>query len=129
MVNFALELGMAFMLFIVLLAYLVNRGGAACTAGELIAALWGDDGNLENRRAYLRTLTSDLLATLSRIGMKEVLIRKHRQWAVRRDLLDCDYYRMLAGDSAAINAFWGEYMSQYPWAKLTTAKLYFHADR
>lgn len=106
-----------------LLAYLVDRRGELCTGGELIAALWEDDGDPEARKAYLRVLTADLVSVLNEIGMSEVLIRKHRQWAIKPELLDCDYYRMLHGDMDALNSFRGEYMSRYSWAEITAGSL------
>ena len=111
-----------------LLAYLVNREGAACTGGELITVLWENSGAVKNPKAYLRLLTHDLRSTLAAIGMQDVLIREHHQWAVRRELLDCDYYRMLDGDTDAINAYRGEYMSQYSWAELTSGLLGFNKE-
>lgn len=108
-----------------LLAYLVDREGAYCTAGELITALWEDEADSQEAKNYLRVLTSDLTAALREIGMKDVLLRKRGLWAVNRALLDCDYYRMLRGDMQAVNAYRGEYMVQYSWAELTAARLYF----
>lgn len=106
-----------------LFAYLVDRKGELCTANEVIAALWEDDGDLERRKTYLRTLTADLQAVLGSIGMESVLIRQHRQWAIRPEKLDCDYYRMLAGDMEALNSYHGEYMSRYSWAEMTAGEL------
>ena len=111
-----------------LFAYLIDREGAACTAGEIISAIWEDAEAVKNPRAYLRVLTQDLRSTLASVGMEEVLIRIHGQWAVRTELLDCDYYRLKKGDVEAINAFRGEYMSQYSWAETTLARLYFGQD-
>ncbi len=37
------------------------------------------------------------------------------------ELIECDYYRWIEGDPVAINAFAGEYMSQYSWAEATLA--------
>ena len=108
-----------------LFAYLIDREGAACTAGEIISALWEDVETVKNPRAYLRVLTQDLRSTLASAGMEEALIRLHGQWAVRTELLDCDYYRLKNGDPEAVNAFHGEYMTQYSWAETTLAKLYF----
>ena len=68
-------------------------------------------------------LTADLVNKLNDIGMGDVLIRKHRQWAIKPELLDCDYYRMLHGDMDALNSFRGEYMSRYSWAEITAASL------
>ena len=108
-----------------LLAYLVDREGAACTGGEIIAALWGDGETIKNPKPYLRLLAHELRATLAAVGMEDVLIREHQQWAVRRERLDCDYYRMREGDPDAVNAYHGEYMSQYSWAELTAGRLHF----
>ena len=77
----------------------------------------------------IRKLISDLKATLAEIGMEDVLIRERRQVAVRRSLIDCDYYLMLEGDMAAVNACRGEYMPEYSWAELTAGRLSFQRDR
>ena len=58
--------------------------------------------------------------------MEDILIRRKNNIAIRTELLDCDYYRMLEGDMAAVNAFRGEYMVNYSWAELTAGTLYFH---
>ena len=108
-----------------MLAYLVDRRGAFCTSEEVIAALWGDVSDMKNAKHRIRNFIGDLKSTLKRIGMEDVLIRLGRLLAVRTDLLDCDYYRMLEGDIAEINAFHGEYMINYSWAEITTGKLYF----
>ena len=57
--------------------------------------------------------------------MDDVLIRDHRQVAINKELIDCDYYRMLGGDMAAINTFKGDYMVDYSWAEYTAARLTF----
>ena len=108
-----------------LFAYLVDREGAACTGGEIISALWEDNDAVRNPKAYLRVLTQDLKNTLASVGMEAVLIRDHGQWAVRTELLNCDYYRLKKGEPEALNAYNGEYMIQYSWAEMTLAKLQF----
>ena len=108
-----------------LFAYLIDREGAACTGGEIISALWEENETIRNPKAYLRVLTQDLRSTLASVGMEDVLIRAHGQWAVRTELLDCDYYRLKRGDVAALNAYHDEYMNQYSWAEITLAKLHF----
>ena len=107
-----------------LLAFLVDRAGGTCTWQEIATALW-EERRVKNPQGYLRVLTNDLRETLASIGMEGALVRDHGQWAVEPDLLDCDYYRMLAGDPEAIEAFQGEYMRQYSWAEVTAAKLHF----
>ena len=108
-----------------LLAFLIDREGRACTAEEIAAALWEDDADLSAAKQRVRTLISDLRATLREIGMEELLIRERRQIAVRREMVDCDYYRMLSGDMSAVNAYGGEYMVDYSWAELTSGRLHF----
>ena len=108
-----------------LLAYLVDRNGAACTSGEVIAALWEDEDNEKAAKNRLRTILSDLRKTLREIGMEDILIRESRQVAIRRDAVDCDYFRMLDGDVDALNSFTGDYMKQYSWAEMTAGELYF----
>ena len=108
-----------------LFAFLIDREGAVCTSEQIAAALWEDEQDPKVYNHRIRNLVSDLRGTLSGIGMEQVLIREKRQLAVQRNLIDCDYYRMLEGDMASINAFRGEYMMDYSWAELTNAKLYF----
>jgi len=111
-----------------LLAFLVDRAGGTCTWQEIAVALW-EDKKVKDPQSYLRVLTNDLRETLASVGMEDVLVREHGQWAVRTELLDCDYYRMLAGDADAMMAFQGEYMRQYSWAEVTTAKLHFMCEQ
>lgn len=112
-----------------LLAYLIDREGAYCSAGDIINALWKDEDEPKDAKHYLRVLTSELFKTLKEIGMSGVLLRRRGQWAVDCDLLNCDYYRMKAGDVSAVNAYQGEYMIDYSWAELTTARMYFNSEK
>ena len=111
-----------------LLAFLIDREGRACSAEEIAAALWEEDADVKTAKARIRVILHDLRATLEEIGMDGVLIRERRQLAVRRDMVDCDYYRMLEGDIEAINAFGGTYMTEYSWAELTTGRLQFRKE-
>ncbi|SCW66971.1 Two-component response regulator, SAPR family, consists of REC, wHTH and BTAD domains [Eubacterium ruminantium] len=108
-----------------LLAYLVDREGAACTSEELITALWEDVKDDKVAKSHIRVLISDLRTTLGNIKMEGILIREKRMIAIKRDMIDCDYYRMLGGDVNAVNSYHGEYMKQYSWAEYTNAKLHF----
>lgn len=105
-------------------AFLVDRAGGTCTAGEVIAALWEDE-NARSRRAYLRVINSDLRTVLESVGEDDVVVHEHGQWAVRTDLLECDYYRLLEGEPGALSSYHGEYMLQYSWAEETAARLFF----
>lgn len=108
-----------------LLAYLIDREGAACSSGEIALALWENESAEKAENNRIRVLINDLRSTLRSIDMEKLLIRERRQLAIRCDMVDCDYYRMRDGDSAAVNAYRGEYMKQYSWAELTAARLHF----
>ena len=100
------------------LAYLVDRG-TVCTGAEIAAALWEDDIS----PAYLRKLRKDLFDTFQAAGCAEVLIHEWNRQGIRAELVDCDYYDWKRGLPSAINAYHGEYMSQYSWAELTHGTL------
>ncbi len=108
-----------------LLAFLVDRRGALCSSEDIIAALWEDSLDVRSAKHRVWNLTSDLRTTLRSIGMENVLITQGKQLAIRMDLLDCDYYKMLEGDLSVNNTFRGEYMEQYSWAEPTKASLLF----
>ena len=53
-------------------------------------------------------------------------IQKGRNsYAVIPEKIDCDYYRFLQGDPAAVNAFQNDYMAAYSWAEIRNAELGF----
>ena len=108
-----------------LLAFLVDRRGSFCSAEEIIAGIWEDEGGLKAAKHRLRNLTDDLRKSLSAIGREGLLLHRRNQLAILPEGLDCDYYRMLDGDMEAVNSFRGEYMAQYSWAELTKGNLYF----
>ena len=49
----------------------------------------------------------------------------HNSFAVDPETFDCDYYRFLQGDPAAVNAFQNDYMQSYSWAEIRNAELDF----
>lgn len=106
-----------------LLAYLVDRRGASCTIGELIGILWEDKSETRSLRSQCRNLIYDLRKTFQRNGIKDILIRSRNSVAIDCHMLDCDYYRFLDHDAAAVNQYRGEYMAQYSWAEMTIANL------
>ena len=88
-----------------LLAYLVDRNGATCTNGEMLAVLWEDKPDTASLHSHLRNLIFDLSHSLD------------------TSKVDCDYYNFLRGDRSAFNSYRGEYMTQYSWAEVTRSAL------
>lgn len=106
-----------------LLAYLVDRRGAAANTGELCAVLWEDKPDSVSLRTQVRTLLSDLTKSLKRVHAQEILIKSRNSFAIAVEAVDCDYYRFLRKDPAAVNAYSGQYMAQYSWAEMTLGML------
>ena len=101
-----------------LLAYLVDRKGALCTNGEIIAKLFGDD----NHNAYLRSLRKDLLDTLETAGCKDIITQQRGRLGIDPEAIRCDYYDWCDGKRMG-NSYRGEYMMQYSWGEYTNAVL------
>lgn len=102
-----------------LLAYLVDRCGALCTNGEIMAKLWSDDTHF----SYLRSLKKDLLDTLKEKNCSEIILQQWGKMGIHADQVDCDYYEWQQGEVNAINRYHGEYMAQYSWGELTNGTL------
>ncbi|MEG2930123.1 MAG: hypothetical protein RR846_11370, partial [Oscillospiraceae bacterium] len=102
-----------------LLAFLIDRKGAFCSNGEIIVALWEDDDDGVKRSSYLRDLKADLLATFTALGVEDCIRKQRGVMAISAERLACDYYNWMQGDIEAINAYRGEYMSQYSWGEFT----------
>ncbi|MBR4515646.1 MAG: response regulator [Lachnospiraceae bacterium] len=105
------------------LAYLVDRHGSFASNGELIAALWEDDGDYEGRISYLNNIRADIKNTLAALGYGDIILRQRGHLAIDVNEVDCDYFRYIGGDKEALKSYHGEYMSQYSWAELTNASL------
>lgn len=106
-----------------LFAYLIDRRGAGSTMGELISVLWEGRPDTDSVRSQLRSLITDLRTTFRELDENSLIIKHRDLIAVDPDRVDCDYYRFLAGDLAAVNSFRGEYMTNYSWAETTVGGL------
>ena len=104
-----------------MLAYLIDRNGANCTLDEICVALWEDD---DNHKSYLRSMQKDLLDVLGEIGCKDIFAKQRGAGAIIKSRIACDYFDWLDGKPSGINAYHGEYMSQYSWAENTAALLF-----
>lgn len=112
-----------------LFAYLVDRKGAGSTTSELCAVLWEDREYNISMQKQFQTIVSDLIKTLRRAGCEDIVVRKRNFLSVDTTRFSCDYYGFLSGDVTAINAYVGEYMSNYSWAEFTTGFLYQKSQR
>lgn len=104
-----------------MLAYLVDRRGALCSNGEIMAALWEDDDESAHT-SYLKNLRQDLRSTLKSLGHEDLLISERGGVAVAVRPGLCDYFDYINRFPNAL-PYRGEYMSQYSWAEMTHAAL------
>ncbi|MBQ6120324.1 MAG: response regulator [Clostridia bacterium] len=104
-------------------ALLVNNRGAQTTNGEIIAALWEDDGDPEKKASYLRNLRQDLQNTFTRLKLTDLLRKQRGSMAIAADRIDCDLYDWIAKKDKSRYRYMGDYMNQYSWAETVHAEL------
>lgn len=103
-----------------LLAYLVNRRGARCNSGEVMAILWENDGH----DSYYRMLKKDLLDTFGELDCENFLFSARGQIGLLNiENIDCDYFKWYENPKKFRNLYKGEYMAQYSWAEEVNALL------
>ena len=106
-----------------LFAYLVHRKGASVSMAELAAVLFEDKEDGLSVQSQIRNLVASMRKTFSSRGCPDLFNKSRGYISVKTDLIDCDYYSFMNGDSDAINEYSGEYMAQYSWAEFTVGYL------
>ncbi|QOS69768.1 response regulator [Eggerthella guodeyinii] len=106
-----------------LLALLVDRRGATLTAREACAALWEDKPCTASQRSYYQSLVADLRSTLAAARAGDVIVKGWNSLAIDPGAVDCDSYRFLDGDPAAVNSYRGTYLPSYSWAEFSAGAL------
>ncbi len=107
-----------------ILAYLVDRQGSSVTRAEISSVLWEDRNYDRKMQKYLDVYIRSLLETLREYGIDEIVEMKKGSLRIRPKQFSCDVYRFFDGDSDAVNAYRGEYMSAYSWASMTESLMY-----
>lgn len=106
------------------LAYLISARGAGVSSGELCGVLWEDSVDISRKKTYLRQYVQALREALDKCGAGELLRHERDAYSVNTGLIECDYYRYLAGESDESASYHGEFMSQYSWSEGICAELY-----
>lgn len=105
-----------------LLAYLVDRHGAAVTTEQIAVVLWSNRPYDRILKNYVATVVKALRKALSAAGVEDILIKTHNHLSVDVTKFKCDAYDYERQDALAVNAFRGEYMTNYSWAEFTTGR-------
>lgn len=107
-----------------LLALLVDRGNGGLTSGEAIACLWpGRTSDISTQSLY-RMTCKRLMDALKEEGIDDIILSEGRKKYIATEKVDCDLYRILAGDLDAGKNYCGEYMREYSWAEVRNAQIY-----
>lgn len=100
-----------------MLAYLVDRKGAACSMKEVEAVLFEDD----QHRSYMYQIRLDLVNTLTELGIDDILVQSRGHLGIDPEKVSCDYYDYLDGK---LEVPVKEYMSQFSFSEITYATLF-----
>lgn len=100
-----------------LLAYLVHKRGGVSTKKELAAVLFNDNYSTSTQ-SYLKRIFRELMESMTEYGVEKILVKGFNQYALDVTKFSCDAYDYEKGLPAAVNAYKGEYMSQYEWAEM-----------
>lgn len=106
-----------------LLAFLIDRKGASVTTADAYAALFDGAADTVSGKGYFRNIVKDLRQSLRTAGIEDIFRRGYSSLAIVPEKLNCDYYRFLQGDGAAVNQYQGDYLPQYSWAEVRNGDL------
>lgn len=106
-----------------IVALLVNNRGAQTTNGEIIGALWEDDGDPDRKASYLSNLRQDLQNTLKKLRATDIIVKQRGSLAIAPSRIECDLYDWLEKKKASKYSYLGDYMNQYSWAEYVHAEL------
>lgn len=103
-----------------LFAYLIDRGGAMCSTGELMEILFEEESGHD---AYFKRIRRDLLDTIASVGCESALVCQRGMMGVVTSQIECDYYNYLSGREPLSKRYRGEYMNQYTFGEYTNGYL------
>ena len=106
-----------------IVALLVNNRGAQTTNGEIISALWEDEGDPEKKSSYLSNLRQDLQNTMAKLKLTDIIVKQRGSMAIVPERIECDLFDWLARKKASQYQYLGDYMNQYSWAEYIHAEL------
>lgn len=106
-----------------LFAFLVDRRGAGASNVQIARALWDNVYYDVSHQKMLQTIIADMMKALREVGAEQTVVRRRNHLSVRSSMIECDYYRLLEGDSALKGVPLGPYLPDYAWASKTAAAL------
>lgn len=102
-----------------LFAFLVDKKGIRVSRAEVFQRLWPGEEYTRPRQKQLDVIIRSMRATLCEYAISEILQLERGTLRIVPQGIDCDMYRLFAGDVRYENEYQGEYMTPYAWANLT----------
>ena len=96
-----------------LFAFLVDRRGAGASNVQIARALWDNVYYDVSHQKMLQTIIADMMKALREVGAEQTVVRRRNHLSVRSSMIECDYYRLLEGDSALKGVPLGPYLPDY----------------
>ena len=106
-----------------LFAFLIDRKGHVVSVPNLAIEILPEDTDPVRGKNIIYQAFKSLRSALLEYGADEVIMTSGGGYCVDPSKIDCDYFRALDGDPAAVKAFDGRYMEQYHWAEATLGYL------
>ena len=106
-----------------LLACLVDQKGIRLSRAEAFHKLWPDEEYTRPKQKQLDVIIRSLRTTLEENGIGEILLMENGTLRIVPQALDCDMYRLFAGDKTCENEYQGEYLAPYSWANQTEGQI------
>lgn len=106
-----------------LFALLTDRGEHGINTSEGISYLWPDRANDASTQSLFRMTYKRLAAVLEEAGVGHIIASRENRRFLCVDQVECDLYRILAGDQNAERKYTGKYLYEYSWAEERNAEL------
>ena len=107
-----------------MLALLVDRGERGISVGEAIACIWPERAADSATQSLYRMTYKRLADALEAAGIGHIVGTSDNRRFLKVDEVDCDLYRILAGDKQAARKYSGSYMQEYEWAEDRNGQLH-----
>ncbi len=106
-----------------LLAILVDHAGEPVGSETAFGTMWPNLPFNHTEAGRYRKALSKLQHTLMDAGIENILAYFPHARAIRKDMVECDYFDLLAETPQGVKAYNGNYMTQYSWAEMTVPAL------
>lgn len=106
-----------------LLALLIDRGDVGLTTGEAIACLWEERPSDEKTQTLYRVTFHQLMNELKKNGIEDIIGSDEKGKYIVKDMVECDLYHILDGESEGLKSYDGYYLKEYSWSEVRNGQL------